>query len=81
MGALQTTAKSIGHQHLQNLIAGLDPPGIISATSLVGRSVTGKTVISFENEEQASRWAKQHPHHQIAWFRQTIIEEEVQINI
>lgn len=69
------------HQHLKNLIAGQDPPGTTSKTSIVARSLTGRVIITFDDPEKAASWARQRPSHRITWFRQTIIEEEVQINI
>lgn len=69
------------HQHLKHLTQGKDPPGMTSKTSIVGRSPSGQAAIAFENTDQAKRWAEKNPNHRISWYRQTITEEQVQINI
>jgi hypothetical protein len=50
-------------------------------TAIIGRSPTGKPVVSFETESQAKRWIEKSPNHRITWFKQTITEEQVQIDI
>lgn len=50
-------------------------------TCIIAKSNTGNPVATFNDEEQARQWKRLRPNHRIVFFKQTITEEEVQINI
>lgn len=46
---------------------------------VIGRSASGVAVVTFEDEAKARKWLSMMPNHRIRLYRQTIIEEEVQL--